>query len=187
MVIDTIRYSLKAVLHVCNDIFLWLRRYFPKKGWTFLFEGKLQPPLFFSSSVFSSMSVSTRRAVSPSSVDAGRSYLKCSHVYLVLKHMRVTHSVINCFGKPAPVLRLSPHSLVYSGTVSLNQPPLSLSLSLASFRCLSTSLSLAACPLSPILCLSLPVRRWGEYLLPSRLGTRAYPHMHVCGPSGSLV
>lgn len=125
--------------------------------------------------------------VSPSSVDAGRSYLKCSHVYLVLKHMRVTHSVINCFGKPAPVLRLSPHSLVYSGTVSLNQPPLSLSLSLASFRCLSTSLSLAACPLSPILCLSLPVRRWGEYLLPSRLGTRAYPHMHVCGPSGSLV
>lgn len=93
--------------------------------------------------------------------------------------INISVALINCHGNPAPALWLNPVSLVYSGTVNL-QPPLALPLSLYSFSfslCLcvylcyvfSISPSPAVCPLSPILCLSLPGRRRGEYLLSSKL------------------
>lgn len=71
----------------------------------------------------------------------------------------MTHSVINCFGNPAPVLWLSPDSLVYCEpwTVNLIQPPLSLSLSLTYFPlCVGVLLLGVSPPLSPwltVLCL----------------------------------
>lgn len=86
---------------------------------------------------------------------------------------------------PAPVLRLSPVSLVYSGTVNLNLPPLPLpltlisdSLSLSVFISVISfpSLFLAVCPLSLILCLSHPVKRWGRYLLASWVCVRVCAH-----------
>lgn len=63
------------------------------------------------------------------------------------------HSVINCLGNPAPVLWLSPVSLVYSGTMNLSQPPLSLSLSLTSFSLYLSGVSLPLSPWLSVLCL----------------------------------